>query len=585
MGTSVREPSTLPFVRWTIEQAKKAAAVAAAVLAAVKLNREFVNGNHWQNGDGWIGPWPTLTSASTEADSDGITTLQAEIQKAFTPRNAIAEVVDRHVGGVIGIEPRWRFTLRARVVDEETPLSDAEEREQAEIEEMLTEWWDEIGAHAMLQTAIRKLLYSDEAGVVLRIYVPAGLLTTGPNGERQLRVPRNDVRQALAKIRIDAPEPEAARVITEEKSGLDVGIYITKDANERESVELTYVDENGQTSLAVIRPPETATSDANRVAQTWNLGGRLLMTAITRLRYLSAEVRQAQRALNYANTMIVRNVTTGGFLEQVLLNAKLPGHWEEGDDGSRRYIADPIVRGPGVVTSYAGHEVEDAQGNKTLTTPSVVWREPVTPDHSIKAKHEYYADVLDETDQRHVLISGDAMASAVSRVQARADFAQSLRLTRAPLQRAGRWLLETVLAYAEALAGVPGKYTGAWRASFECIIDTGPLTPEEMTAIRENATGRLISRGTARELIGVSDPDAERERIETEEGPDLAAEAQRATIYKTWVEGGIAEAAAASRAGLSDEEIDELLDGFEEPPDPADPDSGPPVPDPANAGA
>lgn len=570
MGTSATDiVSAIPFVRWTVEQAKKAATIAADALASLKTNRDFVNGDHWQSGNGWVGPWPTIVEAADAADADGVTTLQNEIKKAFTSRNAIGEVVGRHVAGVIGREPRWTFVPRDAVDDE---LSDAQETARDEIEALLTDWWDQSGAHAALQDAARKLLYSDNAGVALRIYVPSGLLALGPNGTRQLRVVTGDLADALKKIRVECPEPEVGRVVTDGTTGLDIGILLTKDGNGRESCELTFVDEGGKTVLMAVFAAST-TGGPDRAEVRFDLGGRLLMMPIAREQFLSEQARQAQRALNYANTMIVRNVTTGGFLEQVLLNAKLPGHWEE-MDGKRTYVADPIRRGPASITSFSGHEYEDAQGNKQITTPQVVWRDPVDPGHSIKAKREYYEDVLNETDQAHVLIAGDATASAVSRQQARADFRSSLQISEAPLNRAGRWLLETVLAYAEALALVPGKFSREWRASFACILDTGPLTPDEITAITGMAEKRVIAYGTAREQIGVADPDAEQERIETEDGVDLDREQKRAQIYAAWTGAGVAEGPAAERAGLSEEEIADLMVGFEEPPPPPAPASG-----------
>jgi hypothetical protein len=585
MGTSAVTQSVIPFLTWTIEKAKKAAAIAADALEALKVNRKFVEGDHWQDGAGWVGPWPVVPEAASAAELDGVSTLQAEIKKMFTARNAIGEVTERHVAGIMGREPRWTFVLRDPIaaIATDGELSVEQDRDRTELEARLTQWWDDAGAHTVLQELARKLLYGQAAA--LRIYVPAGLLTPNGDGRAQLVVKRGDLADALSKIRVESPEPEECRVVTDVASGRDVGILLTKDEKERDSVELTFLDEQGKTVLLVIKAgPDAGTVDRRSVQ--FDLGGRLLMFETGRTEFLTEQARQSQRALNYCNTVVIRNVTTGGFLEQVLLNAKLPGHWEEREGGGRVYVPDPIYRGPGTLNSFSGHEYEDGQGNKQITTPTVVWREPISPEPSIKAKQEYYADVLDEADQRHILISGEATVSGYSREQARADYANSLNLTRAPLTRAGRWMLEAVLAYAEALAGTPGQYSRTWRASFECIVDTGPLSPEERAAIREDAKSRLIAYGTARELTGVADPDAERERIETEDGIDQDAELKRAQIFKAWVDAGIGFEAAARRAGLSDDETRDLLEEAEQPPTPepgTDP-AAPPIPPGRNAG-
>lgn len=585
MGTSARtEPAVTSFLRWTIEQAKQAIALAADTLEAIRVNRAFIDGDHWQSGDGWIGPWPTIVESGSDADATNVTLLQGEIEKAFTSRNALGEVVDRHVGGVVGREPRWTFVPRELRRDDE--LSDAQTTARDELEALVTEWWDDFGAHEIMQAAARGMLYSDDAGVALRIFIPAGLLAPAGNGTRAARVPQGDIAAALKLIRVETVDPDVGRVIAEELTGIDVGVVVFKDeTTSRESVEITYVDEGGRTHLLAIAPPVNV-GENDRTDVAFDLGGRLLMAQLARKPFISEQARQSQLALNYANTMIVRNVTTGGFLEQVLLNAKLPGHWSE-VDGVRKYVSDPIVRGPNTVNSFVGVETEAADGSRQVASPSVLWREPVKPDASISAKREHYEDMLNECDQAHVLIAGDAVASAVSRQQARADYRTSLQISEAPLNRAGRWMLETVLAYAEALAGAPGQWSRDWRASFACIIDTGPLTPEEITAIQGMAEKRLIASGTARELVGVADPDAEQERVDTEDGVDLARELQRAQIYKAWVDAGVAEGPAAERAGLSEEEVAALMVGFEEPeptPAPGAPGRPAPAPVPTPAG-
>lgn len=587
MGTTATGTSGIPFFTWTIDQCKKAAAIATDVLAAIKENRSFVEGDHWQSGEGWIGPWPMPGEAESEADSEALTTLQGEIERMFTSRNALGEVTERHVSGVVGREPRWSFVPRTQSVTatgEDAELTDEQKRQRSEIEDALTVWWDDAGAHAVLQELSRKLLYGESGSV--RIFVPSGLLTPTAGGGKRLNVTRGDLADALSKIAIEAPEPEDCVVVTDDDSGLDVGILLTKDENSRESAELSFLDEGGKTVILVINPAR-AIGDSDRAEVRFDLGGRLLMMEIDRTEFLTEQARQSQRALNYANTMIVRNVTTGGFLEEILLNVKLPGHWEETPTG-KKYVPDPIYRGPSTLNSYSGIETEDAQGNKTVATPQVYVREPVKPDASIAAKQEHYADILDETDQRHVLIAGDAVTSAVSRVQARADYRSSLQISEAPINMLGRWVLETVLAYAEALALMPGRFTRGWRASFACILDAGPLTPEEIAAIQGSVEKRLISRGTARELIGIADPDAEQQRIDDEDGIDLDEELKRAQLFKAYVDAGLDFELAATMSGMTDEQI-AALKAIEPPePEPAPapaPGGRPPAPRPAPTAA
>lgn len=588
--------SSKPFGSWTTEEAKQAAMLEAAEMANIKTNRKFLDGDHWQDASGWVGPWPVPGEGATTADVQAITTLQADIMRGFVSKNAIGEVVERHVGGVIGREARWTFVVRAKPdqpgaldANGEPTLSDEQKRAAARIELLLTTWWDENGIQSTMQDVVRKLLASKRG--VLRLRIPSRFLTTRTvNGQETKALVVKDIADALSKIRVDVLDVENGRVVTQDETGQDVGIFITKSAaGDVEIVELTYLDDSGRTVLDVISKGNV------HATQTFDLGGRLLMTEVRRDEFISEQMRQAQRGLNFALTMIDRNVTTGGFLEEIIINAKVPGHWEDDGDGHRRYVADPIYRGAGALNWLQGHELEDAQGNKSMTTPSVLWHDPVPPAASIAAKAEHYADILDESDQRHVLMSADATASAVSRVQARADYLTSLRGTQVAVEKAGRWLLETVFAWASVLSGSASDRAALaeFRAMFSCLLDTGPLTPEERTALREDAKDGVIAYGTAREAIGIADPDAEAERIRRERGANLTLELQRATVFKAWTDAGIGDEAAAARAGLSEEETAELLTAptDETPPNepPANRRNGneppTPAPEPAAAGA
>src|SRR5438067_13936075 len=68
----------------------------------IDVNRAFVDGNHWQGADGWIGPMPQLGEIGYDV------TMQ-QLERAFTSRNAIGEVVQRHAAGLLGREPHLTF--------------------------------------------------------------------------------------------------------------------------------------------------------------------------------------------------------------------------------------------------------------------------------------------------------------------------------------------------------------------------------------------------------------------------------------------------------------------------------------------
>ena len=542
----------VPFSEWTMQRATEKVKADLDVGVLVE-NRLFYQGDHWQDATQWIGPWPDPLNAVTAID---VAKTQQEIEKGFTPRNALKEVIERHVTGVIGHEPDWGFSPMRPMAEDDEP-TDAEKAQIDELELALTKWWDVRGIAEKLQEATRRLLYSaGQAGapsrVALRIYVPRGLLVDEQrqvNGEtvnvRALRI--SDFDDALSKLFVDVTTPEIAHVYTEPATMADIGIYVTK-INGLDRAELTYLDDGGKTVLRVV-----STGDTPSQAVSFDLGRRLLMAELRRPDFVTEPMRAAQRALNLSNSMLPRNSVTAGFLEQAILNGEMPGHFE-GEGAERQWVRDPHIRGAGITNWIAGIETETPEGGKALATPQVVNRPPVDSQPVISTKREHYRDILEEAAQLHVLIGGDAVASGFSREQARGDHLASLGQTQLSIERVGRWLLETVTAYAEALSNAPGKYTKNLRATFTCQIDPGPLSAEELNQITTAVQANQLSRVTGMVRAGIRDPDAEIHRINEQDGGAIALSKLKADTYKAWIDAGCTDEAAAELSGLSDAE-------------------------------
>ena len=66
----------------------------------LKISEKFLDGDHWQDGDGWIGWTPELDSPTATKDYQ-------MIEKGFTPKNVIKGMVWRLRGAVLGKEPDW----------------------------------------------------------------------------------------------------------------------------------------------------------------------------------------------------------------------------------------------------------------------------------------------------------------------------------------------------------------------------------------------------------------------------------------------------------------------------------------------
>lgn len=550
-------------------------------------NRLFVEGDHWQQGAGWIGPLPM-------ADEDGFAQVVSEIQRGFTSRNVVAEIVERHVSAVLGREPAWTFTPRRALKEDEEP-SKEEQPLIDEAEAKLTEWWDERDLNGWLQRAATTLLWAARAP--FRLYVPKGLLVeervADGNGSEAVRqvVRASTIDEALGVIFPDHPAVEKATVATNDDTKREVGVFLYEREN-LERAELSYLEDAelaggraaGAARRTVIR--SIGQGDSSDVAH--DLGGRLTMMEIRRPLFITTQVQQGQRALNLALSMIPRNVVTGGFLERVIMNAQMPGEWEDVTDengqptGEKRFKPDPYHTGAGTTNFLAGVEYTDQDGKTHLATPNVQWREPVDVSSSEKAKRAHYQDILEEADQAHVLITGDATASGVSREQARSDFLWSLMLTVPRVNALGRWLLETALAMAETFIGKPGQYTKTLRATFLCRVDAGPLSADERRMIVEAGDKGYIARETVMSMLGVEDVDAEQAKVMAQTGSMLDLTIKQAEALEKWNLAGLPFEVAAELVGLSDEQLKLILPALKEARDRAKGDGDPDLDRPGN---
>jgi hypothetical protein len=545
-----------PFDAYTLAKAKEKLPLDTdtpyvdVVPTGYAANKRLYDGDHWLDAAGWLGPRPG-------AGESGGAEVLLQIQRAFISKNAVREVVERHIGGVIGQEPAWKLTVRRSLgkvpkekqapkdeaftissryseIGRAQPLTDTTEiemvdeqptpQEQAlidEAESALTEWWDARGAHGIVQDVVAALLLSKRGA--LRLFVPPGLLVNN-------RVPKGDLAESLNRIYLHAPDPTQAAVVTDMSTQRQCGVYAYQDDGKVDRAELVYLDDRDMTVIRLLGGVESK-------AQPLDLGGRLTIYEMSRAALITPQVRQQQYLLNMACTMLGRNVVLAGFLERILLNVQLPGSYE-GEGADRRFVPDTFRVGAGTTNALMGATYVDETGVTRMASPSVVYRDPVPVDTFKETQQAAYMAILEEADQLHALISGDATASGESRKQARADFEMSLLDSQAQINRAGRWLLETLLAMAAAFSGQPGRFAEL-RAVFECRIDAGPMSGDDQAQVRENVKAGLMSEETGMSRIGIDDVDAEKERIASERDSRMSrAAALVAPTEETQVVGG-----------------------------------------------
>lgn len=546
------DAGALPFDALTPDDARKLVGDATSEVAVT--NQLFVDGDHWQDGAGWIGPMLEEGHPLFEKSWDALV-------KGFTSKNVIAEIVERHVGGVVGHEPRWTFALR-RPVTAEKPVTDAERVAIAEATSIVREWWGKRGMHQVLQRAVSMALYAGRGP--LRLFVPRGRLRDVESGEGTASAATP--RSGLSLVFAEATGFESATVAIDDDTQLEAGVRVVQDAKGKVAMDLVYLGEHDPAAedapvMTVLRS-DVAGEEARAEL---DLGGRLTMHELRRPLLVTPQVQQNQRALNLALSMVPRNVVTAGFLERVITNASLPYHLEEGPDGEQIEVPDPPKVGAGVTTFIEGKAVEGGQGREGLATPGVHWRPPTPVTPSVEAMRAHYAAILEEADQAHVMIAGDATASGLSREEARGDYEMSLIITAAVVQPAVRWLLETALAFAEAIAGKPGQYTKLLRAEASCRVQSARLSTAERAQVVSEVEKRLRSRAGGMAMLGVVDVEAEIQAMEGE--PEATAHlrtAQGQAIRELVDAGAALEGAARLVLSESDAALLALGGGFDE---------------------
>lgn len=553
-------PARVPYIKWSDGQFREALGLKQG--AHFEENRDYLEGRHWRGGLGWIGPAPDI------ADPD-FRTVMSLIETAFVSRNVVDEVTDRHGNGVVGKPTRWRWSTKRFLKVGETPTPD-EIADIALIEAWQTEWWDKRETSAVFRQATINALTFDRGPV--RLMIPEGLLDI-VNGITVARVKRGDIAAALELIWPEAPDPEVACVYRDSFTMREVGIVKTQDApvdggpwnmTGQETIHACYLDGSDT------KPEQTVvrTTGAREGYAVYNLGGRLTVAEITRPRIVTEQLLQGQRALNLALSMVPRTVVMAGFLERVILAGQMPGEYKavvdaNGKTVGQKFVPEPPSFGAGKTNYIAPIAIEEDDGKggtrTVMTQPDVRWREPTDPKFAVSAKVSHYQDMLEECDQAHILIQSDATPSGNSREQARAEYEGSLNKTKPHVDKVGRWFLETLLAMAEMLAGVPGKYTEKYRALFECNVDSGPLTPDEKRQYTEAADKGYLSYQTAMELQGVEDTDAEIARIKAEKEGNIGQMIQRATALKTLADAKFPISVAVKILGFPEEFHAEII--------------------------
>lgn len=542
------------------------------------VNMRLFDGDHWLNGRGWVGPVP-----SKRDDDELRREAKRRIKTAFCSQNAVKEVTERHMTGVVG------RPARLAMVPRETPESRREERDDEDDGEDVTdertpderaadedtahvrEWWNGRRYQTVIEDLCKTVLLGGAAG--LRVWVPQGrldavddagnVLADGYDAEQLagFAPPDVDFEEALDIMHLEVCPPGSCGEHYDPHTGRTYSVYLYEDADGSEEAEVSYVDRDGLTYIV------TVGTDGVEEGTGIDLGGRTTLCYVTREMLVTLQVRQQQYLLNKALTMLSVNMDWSMFLERIFLNAQEPTEEVPDPDnpGKTKLVPAPYKPGTYTATFMAGVVTEDDKGKETVASPSVFVKEPSSGEVFEGARMTAYRSLLHESRQLHALIAGDASPTGEARIQAAADFVVSLLLTKGLMDHAGTHAVEVSHRMARHFAGGAateaddGEGTSNLRASFATTLDPGPMSAEQMRLVIERVRAMLLSRETGLGLLGIEDIEDELRRIEEETKVQRTTEmAKLAGVLVNEV--GLDHAAALRVAGWSEEAVKELIE-------------------------
>jgi hypothetical protein len=511
-------------------------------------NQPFVEGDHWQDGDGWVGPGPTKNDPQR-------TMIYALIEQAFVQRNVVNELIDRHVSAVLGREPRWGWTPVRRLKPDEEP-TDAEQTDMEELDAALTTWWDTQQAHRLLKSMIFALLWSQRAS--FRVYAPT--LTGGT-------IRAGDLPEALTNLYLDVPDPGMAGVWEDPKTRQKVGIIIVKDDENQDAAELYYLD-GAQTVLKLVTTAKEPSTDTR--PRINKLNGILPMFELMLARpFITEQIRSLQKSLNMTLTLLSKGLNDNTFQSLLVLNAMPPGYWtyedqpdENGQKIRKEYIIDfnALKQGGQQTQFISGIDYKDEQNRTQIKDPTAVYRAPIDPSGTIKGAEFWYSSMLDEGRQSHVVVNKEAGLSGKSKEQSRGDFVDSTNDTQLQTELAGRNLLMALVAMSETQMNVPGKWTAKYRPVFKCRPNYGPLSVEERAQNVSEAKDGFMADETAMALNGLDDTDAEQAKIAAQLRARLGLSQLQADAVATWKTAGVSLEVSLLLIGMDEADIKKYME-------------------------
>lgn len=560
----------------------------AATPDFVAINAAYMRGDHFREGEEWIGPMPP-----EEMRSEGL----RDLKEKFTPAPVVNECLENHALGIVGRKVHYEVVAKP-TKEKVTPESaQQQEQERGQINDAIHDWCKSNNLNALLQEWVIRLRWATRG--TFRLYVPPDLMEDGGDGVLKLPDDVKEPQDALKYIYLDAPNVEAAMVYTDLRSKRECGLFRYEEIDTplgvanalqglqtKRRVEKVFVadrdaKERGagrpnilrqKTVLQVLETAQATNTDllpsgGDEVSRpdevvrevVFECGGYSLMFEAKLPLLLTDPARRLQRAVNLENTIGVINSIYAGFRSRDYFNVTDSRSEANGEGG------DDIQNGPAQALMwyafpYRKRNEDGSEGETQYLAPQLITTEPVDSKLLLELKNDLERQLRRAMRQEHTLYDGGTV-SAVALIQMRAAFLVSLLQTKPAVESALVWLQGAVWCFALYLCGKEDQipdFLSTYRVMAQATPYTGPLTPEEQRGIMEMVSARLIDREFASMLLGVDDVQVMLDKIDREdrENPDLML--KRLNVRKTLLDEGVKAELAAQLAGFDADTVKQL---------------------------
>lgn len=471
--------------------------------AARTANDAYLDGDHYQKGEAWGGP-PVPT------DMDGYAETIVQLEKDQAPVPVLSEMAEDYVTGVVGTEPAFSIVL-ARELAEDEEITPNEETDIGLLNDALTAFYDGCGASEVIQEFVENLC---SGRGVLRPLVPPAVV------ENEIGIA--DLMDAAQNIYIEAPKWDAAGVVNNPRSMQKTGVYLYSQKvgdGVAKRAEITTVTPDGKTVFRVLE--EEVVKDERE----YDCAGNIWLFQATLAKPILGKAQRAlQRKIDFLNYILPKNAQYAGFRSRDFFGVNEPG--------------EAPRLGPGIVSFWQPSVIE-IDGEKKVSAATLQTTEPVDSTPIRQDLGHLIEVLLKSRHLLHTMISGDAMASAISRVQSRAQFTRALYRMKVKVERVLRDLFTTVLCLACQFAGEDAlleRLKTDYRVRVDVRIDAGPMTPEERAAVISTYGAGLIDRETAQTMLGIEDVGSVNNALSHDEATNIDLQIKRATLFTEYVQ-------------------------------------------------